>query len=154
MATKADLYKALSTKCGFEVVQETPSEKRIRLVGRLQKDRWPFFLPVLHKLMIQARNSDWTVDISKHYFLSEDRVRFGWRIIFESQDIQKSFEDITNTILSAPSPSRVEITSIDLPGHKPGVMRGGVNARGKGATGVFETNTGLAAIQRLSRGGQ
>src|SRR3972149_5020823 len=154
MATKADLYKALAAKCGFEVVQETPTEKRLRLVGRLHKDRWPFFLPVLHRLMTQARKGDWTVDISKNYFLFEDRVRFGWRFIFESQDLTKSLDDIILTIMSAPSPSRVEITSMTLPGHKPDVMRGGVNARGKGASGVFDTNTGQAAVQRLARGGQ
>jgi hypothetical protein len=76
----------------------------------------------------------WTVDISKKYINKHDQVRYAWRFIFQGENLKEHYAQICSIIRSAPQPSRVELQSIILPGHKPGDIRGGVNAKGKGSS--------------------
>jgi hypothetical protein len=155
--TKTALYGTLLQKCSLEAVNDNLTEKRLRVVFRLHKDRWSFFLPVLHRLLTQSDSpsTGWNLDVSKHYFLFDNKVRFGWRFIFEAADgIENHFAEIIGVIQSAPQPSRVEVSSMILPGYKAGQVRGGVNARGKGASSVLTPVTGAAAAARIRSGGQ
>lgn len=135
-ATRADVFAALAKKSGFEVLQESETPKQLRVMGRSHLDRWAFFLPIIHTLLTRTSRPEngWTCDISKQYFLSDGRVLYGWRFIFQSADLVTQYGDIIMAINSAPRPARVEVESQLLPGYKPGDVRGGVNAKGKGAS--------------------
>jgi len=138
-ATRADIYAALAKKSGFEVLQENESDRQLRIMGRSHLERWPFFLPIIHTILTRSGSgSSWTCDISKQYFLSDGRVLYGWRFIFQagksSRTLTEQYPDIISAINSAPRPARVELESQPLPGYKPGQIRGGVNEKGKGAS--------------------
>lgn len=157
MSDKANLYSVFLQKCGLEVVKDNLTERRLRGIFRLHKDRWNFFVPVLHRLLTKSDDpsTNWNLDASKHYFLSDGKVRFGWRLIFEAPDgIEQYLQEISTVVASAPSPARVEISSMILPGYKEGQTRGGVNARGKGSSSVLSPTAGAGAIARLRSGGQ
>ena len=136
MPVVTDVYAALTRKSGFEVLQGKESAGQLRFMGRSHIDRWNFFLLVIDKLLAASDNVniEWTVDISKQYMRRDGLVLYGWRFIFQAPAISKSYESIISTIVSAPSPSRIELQSQLLPGYKPGDIRGGVNERGKGAS--------------------
>lgn len=135
-ATRADIYAALATKSGFQVLQESETPTQLRILGRSHTDRWVFFLPIIHTLLTKVGQGGlgWSCDISKHYFLSDGRVLYGWRFIFQSSNLAAHYADIIMTINSAPRPARVEVDSQPLPGYKPGQIRGGVNEKGKGSS--------------------
>jgi hypothetical protein len=132
--TKIDVYAALVRKCGFDVVQEKETAKQLRIMGRIPVERWNFYVPVIHRILTASAKpvALWTCDISKQYLLRNDQVLYAWRLIFQADTLAAQYGDITKTILSAPSPSRVELQSQLLPGCKPGDVRGGFNAKGKG----------------------
>jgi len=136
MATSTDVCTVLTRKCGFEVISGKELPKQLRIMGRCHPDRWNFFLPVIHRLLTFSEDPSvgWTVDISKPYLLRNDRVLFAWRLIFQAQQIAEQYADIVDTITGAAGPTRVELSSQLLPGYKPGDIRGGVNAKGKGAS--------------------
>lgn len=132
----ANLYRALTVKTGFEVVRETPSERQLRVVGRLPKNQINFWLPVVAGLLEASDNPavGWTVDVSKQYRLAPDGLRYGWRLIFQARTrITEHYSEIIHTINKAPRPSRVELESIPLPGYRPGDSRPELTAGGKGA---------------------
>lgn len=146
--TRTDIYAALAKKCGFEVVQDNETPKQLRLIGRCHYERWPFLLPVVHALLTHSGQDTvaWTCDISKQYTLRDGKVLYGWRIIFQGDSLSRCYEQIVATINSAQRPARVELTSQPLPGYKPGQVRGGVNAKGKGSSSA---GTIPMALQRL-----
>lgn len=139
--TRADVYKALGQKANFIVKEETETAKQLRIIGRCLPEHWPFFQPVVHKLYTQAMREDslWSCDISQLFMLRASKLMKGWRLIFQmspssSHTIEHVYGEIASVIMSAPLPARVEVDTVLLPGHKRGQMRGGVNARGKGAS--------------------
>lgn len=139
--TRADVYAALMEKCGFTVVQEKETAAQLRIIGRSGPDRWNFFLPVIYTLLKASDKPEnlWTCDISKQFILAHDRVRYGWRLIFQAasrngvDNLLLCYENIALVIRSSPRPARVEVDRVLLPGYKAGDVRGGVNAKGKGA---------------------
>lgn len=135
-ATRADVYAALARKSGFEVLRENETPNQLRIMGRSLIDRWPFFSLVVFRLinLSQTPGNPWTCDISKQYLVSGERIRYSWRLIFQAPgELAAQYGAIARAILETPAPARAEVTSITLPGYKPGQVRGGVNAKGKGA---------------------
>lgn len=134
-ATRADVFAALAQKVGFEVVSEKETKSQLRIIGRCSPKSWPFLLPVIFVLEKKAKmdGSTWTVDISKKYLESNDRVLYSWRFIFQSQDVVAAYPVIVSTIKGAPLPGRVEVDEVLLPGYKIGDTHGGVNEKGKGS---------------------
>jgi len=149
--TRADIYAALAKKCAFEVVQDNETARQLRIVGRCHYERWPFLLPVVHTLLSHSVQDTvpWTCDISKQYTIRDGKVLYGWRIIFQGDALSRSYEQIVAVINSAQRSARVELESVLLPGYKPGQTRGGVNAKGKGASSAGSVPM---AIQRLGGG--
>lgn len=133
--TKANVYAALMQKCGFEVLEELESPVQLRIAGRSHVDRWAFFAPVVFQLIKASEKpgNPWTVDISKKYIVHGDKIRYTWRLIFQSPDLAKQYQSIAAAIMSSPQPARVELTRQLLPGYKEGDVRGGVNEKGKGS---------------------
>lgn len=145
--TKEYIYRALKDKALFEVVQQSENSNQLRLSGRCPPTSWNSWLLVIyHLLRTAAAGSPWSCDVSKHYILKGERVVYAWRLIFQAEHVSKYYQDIAGSIMQAPNASRVEVQEQLLPGHKPGVMRGGVNAKGKG------TSAGGSAPMILSRG--
>ena len=139
-ATRSDVYKALAQKANFLVKQETETPKQLRIVGRCLPEHWAFFMPVVFKLLEGSEREDlpWSCDVSRQYLLKSGKVVYGWRLIFQATSpdtkVEDTYKSICSTILSAPLPARVEVDTVLLPGHTRGKDRGGVNAKGKGAS--------------------
>lgn len=134
--TKNEVFGVMIRKTGFEVVTEKEGVNQLRFIGRCSPERFNFLLPVMHQLLTASARPDtrWTCDISKMYMLSNGRVLYGWRFIFQAERIAECYDEIVAIVQAAPRPSRVEVTSITLPGYKPGQVRGGVNSKGKGVS--------------------
>lgn len=134
--SKTDVYGVLMQKCAFEVLDEQEKPNQLRIMGRSQRDRWPFFLPVIRRLLMTSKKpgSPWTCDISKMYIEQNEKVFYTWRLIFQGTDLRTQYANIISTIRSAEQPARVELDRQLLPGYKEGDVRGGVNAKGKGAS--------------------
>lgn len=129
-----ELLDVLKQKAGFETLTHTCKTGQLRVTGRCHPDRWSFFLPVIYTLQRTAdKDGSWSCDISKQYFIRNDRIVYCWRLIFQSQNMTAEvYSYLANVVRGAPSPARVEVNEVLLPGHKPGDIRGGVNAKGKG----------------------
>lgn len=136
MATSVDVCAMLTRKGGLEVISHKDLPAQLRIMGRCHPDRWNFFLPVIHRLLTFSEDPaiGWTVDISKPYLLRNDRVLFAWRLIFQAPNIETQYASIVDIVAGSAGPTRVELTSQPLPGYKPGDVRGGVNAKGKGSS--------------------
>src|SRR6478609_7794847 len=127
------LLASLQQKAGFETLTHTLKPSQLRITGRCHPDRWGFFLPVIYTLQRTAeKDGAWSCDISKQYFIRNDRIVYCWRLIFQSADIEERFDYFSNVVRGAPNPNRVEVDEVLLPGYRPGDVRGGVNAKGKG----------------------
>lgn len=139
--SKKDVFIALAQKTAFEVVTEVETEKQLRISGRVHPSQWNFFVPVIYAL-IKAQNTPgnlWTCDISKQYIIHVNRILYSYRVIFQGEALAAQYASIVSTIRGAARPSRVEITEMLLPGSKPGDVRGGINAKGKGTAGADTT---------------
>lgn len=135
--TKEDVIAALSRKSGFEVVQHKEGPGQLWLMGRSHPDRWGFFSLLINELLVVSDEQPevpWTCDISKKYLRRGGQLVFGWRLIFQAKRVQEQYSSIVAVIQRAPRPEAVELQSQLLPGYKPGDVRGGVNARGKGSS--------------------
>ncbi len=129
----ADLLDVLQQKAGFTTLTHTPKASQLRITGRCHPDRWGFFLPVIYTLQRTAlKDAHWSCDISKQYFIRNDRLVYTWRLIFQSEGLEEKYAYIANVVRGAPNPSRVEVEEVLLPGYKVGDVRGGVNDKGKG----------------------
>lgn len=134
-----DLQAALNKKSGFEVVDHSESEGRLRLMGRQPKDRLGVnlnnWLLVVRSLLRRSPAAPWKVDISKEYFLRGEQVLYGWRLLFQGEDIASHYEDIFAAIMNAEHTSRGELTEFPLPG-------GDIYQRGKNISSVREGGGG------------
>lgn len=157
---RIELYKLLKQKAGLEVVNEAVSEQKLRLICRLGKDRFNFWVLVIVRLLRASGNQaiPWTCDISKQYVLTTDgsAVLYGWRVIFQCTEgnIEQYLPSIMEEIAKAPRPASVEVTEMPLPGYAPGQTRSTLSPRGKGASSVLNPVVGQIAVARLNRGGQ
>jgi hypothetical protein len=88
------------------------------------------------------------VDISKQYFLRNERVLFGWRLIFQGEGVAEHLPKICEAVSNAPRAKAV-VEEQPLAG-----ARGDRNAPrgGKGAQGVLGAVVGPMAIaQQMGR---
>lgn len=160
-----ELYKLLKQRAGLEVVSETvdPELKKLRLICRLGKDRFNFWVLVMARLLRASRTEGvpWTCDISKLYVLTDDGsgVRYAWRVIFQTksgdlQGIEEHLPSIMEEVAKAPRPASVDVTEMPLPGYRAGQSRTTISPRGKGASSVLSPVVGPLAVARLNQGGQ
>lgn len=143
MATPLEVFCALlKSKSGFEVIEMTEEPSRLRLMGRVPVDKLSVnmnnWLLVVRDLLRGSQNQTvWKADISKSYFLrgpaGEEKVIYGWRVIFQGADIATHYSDMTLVVRAAPQTSAAELTEYPLPGASPD--RNSPN-RGKGAGSV------------------
>lgn len=142
----------MGSKAGFEVVSETPNPGQLRVVGRVPNARMSAWLLVINKLLSAADSAPWNVDISKQYFNRNGKTLYGWRLIFQGENIAESYDSIAAIVKSTPA-AKSELTEVTL--HAGG-QRNSLN-RGKGAqlteSGGRGASVGPLAIARARMGG-
>jgi hypothetical protein len=130
----ADLYEALRMKAGIVPAEQTKGTNQLKLLCRLQSDRLPNWKVVMHRLKKAELDADWSVDISKVFFLKNNSPHGmlvqGWRIIIKSVNLDASLADVARHVRNAPN-ARVELEEVALPGG--GQHRNINTAGGKGA---------------------
>lgn len=153
--TSLDVFTSILARSGFEVVSESSIDKQLRLVGRVDKEKFNVWLASINNLLKTSSKPGcpWSIDISKQYLLVQNSVRFAWRIIIQAEDIEASLEAIITSLSALPKHSAVELDSYLLPGYVDGQERGGQSATGKGATGILSAITGPRAADRRRAGG-
>lgn len=110
-----ELYAALRQK-GIEILEVDEKPKQLRLIGRLHKnygDQWKL---VMHRLLTAEATTPWKADVSKKYFLRGGKVFYGWRLVFQAENLVQFYDNITKVIQTTPLPSRVTVEEIPLQG--------------------------------------
>lgn len=114
MSAKEQLVTILSSKVGFEVINDHDSPKQIRLFGRVRQPRMPGWLNVIRDLLLAAENNPWSIDISRQYFLRGKKLFFGWRVILQGQDIAQHVTQVCKVIRAADVTTGKELDEVPL----------------------------------------
>lgn len=130
MSTPDQLLQALNRRFGFETVTQNVGTKQIRVVGRVSPDYKRNWLVGIQHLLTQEQSSPWSVDISRQYFLRNGVVVWGWRLIFQHEDLEAMCTDVIATVSNAPR-ARFEVEEQALPGVSG--QRHTMTSKGKGA---------------------
>jgi hypothetical protein len=135
-----DLVRTLKMRGGYEVVRNNSGANQVRLIGRVPSQLVKGWLIIVQQLLVRNEQAPWSADISKQYFLQAGRVMFGWRLIFQGEDIKQHFVDIITTITNSPRP-RATVEEQPLAGasasrnrQTPGSLKGAAPA-GKAVVG-------------------
>lgn len=105
------LYAALNQKAGFEKVGDTLGENQLRVIGRVPQVNVPTYREVMRYLNIASMDAEWNVDTSKQYFVRETekgqyKDLYGWRLIFQAEDIIQYIPQIIEVVTSVPTQRR------------------------------------------------
>ena len=128
------LFSTICGRFGMQIVSQSVTQAQIRLVLRINPQQTRNWLVAGQHLLRVSRRSEWTYDLSRHYFLrgGDDGVMvWAWRVIFQHQDIASQIPSIIAAMNSAPR-ARFEIEEQQLPGVTG--QRRTMNERGKGAS--------------------
>jgi hypothetical protein len=129
----SELCAALQAKSGATVVpgSETITPTQVRFNVRVQPGndarRW---LKLTKNILILARTARWTTDISRQYFLDPtDEVRWGWRLIFQGQELESSLALLAQSVRSYAIQASQQLEEVPLHGSPN-------RSRGAGLTGT------------------
>lgn len=145
-ATQA-LITALTNRFGFETRQQDSRPNQLRLLGRVPQAHarnWTIFRQ--HMLEVSMKRS-WSYDGSRQDLLRGGALVWGWRLIFQHEDIEAQVPDIIGVIQSCPR-AKFEVEEQALPGVQG--QRRTMNARGKGAS--FSGSVPLIVQQKAGQG--
>jgi hypothetical protein len=147
-----DLLHKLQVRGGFETVNNTGTNTQLRILGRVPKDAMNGWLIVVQRFLAASEKADWTVDVSKQYFLKNEKVVFGWRLIFQGDTVWDQIDELGKIVTNAPRP-RAVVDEQPLSGANPN--RNVPSATGKGAQGVLKAAVGPVAVAqaRAMQGG-
>jgi hypothetical protein len=136
------LKQSLHLKAGFEVVQQNVTDKQIRLVGRVPRDKTGQWLLVVERLLLREQEPDcaWNLDISKQYFLRGNRLLYGWRVILQAPSVAEHVDELVNIAKTTPMVQR-QLEEVALVGGTDYSQLKG----GKGAQSLFKAVVGPAA---------
>jgi len=79
----------LTSRYGFQVVTQSVSTSQIRVVGRVHPNHRRNWIVGMQHLLLQASRSPWNVDVSRQYFLRGELMVWGWRLIFQHEDVEQ-----------------------------------------------------------------
>lgn len=135
MSAASVLYAALHEKVGAEVLNESLKGKQLNFMLRIKKGQsTTLWLAVIERLLTLADaqkangNPEWTLDISKQYFMRPD-LKYGWRVILQSTKLDELFEPLAQEVLASKTQAQVaEIQEVPLHGNP--------NRRSGGLTGT------------------
>lgn len=138
-----DLLHRLQVRGGFEAVNHSTKNTQLRILGRVPPQSMDGWLIIVQRLLMASGKSNWTVDISKPYFLKNGKVVYGWRLIFQGEEIWNQLDDIAQLIFNSPRPKKI-LDEQPLPGVSGD--RNVPSASGKGAQGVLRAAVGPVAV--------
>jgi len=124
------LLSALHSRFGFEMRTHDVRGNQIRFLGKVPPEFSRNWIVGIRHLLMKSLSSPWNLDVSRQYFLRGEQMVWGWRLIFQHDDINSHIADIITTISAAPR-AKFEVTEQRLPGVKG--QRRVMNAKGKGA---------------------
>lgn len=100
--SKDQLYDALTSIGGLEVINDTSTETQLRVTGRVSKARVGAWLAVLKHLIAVADNTEaFSLDASKQYFIRGGQLRYGWRLIIQSKQLASAVNQLTLAVRRA-----------------------------------------------------
>lgn len=144
--TVDELVQIFRTRSGFEVVDHSATPKQVRLFGRVGKGAMKQWLLIVHRLLTLKDSADWSVDISKQYFLRSGQVMFGWRLIIQAEVVEDHLADVVQGVLGAP---KLQAVVSEQPLVGTSIHRNTLSPGGKGAQSVISAVVGPAAIGRV-----
>jgi hypothetical protein len=125
------LLNALHSRFGYEMRTHDVRPNQIRFLGKVPPEYSRNWVVGMRHLLLKSMASTWNFDLSRQYFLRGEQMVWGWRLIFQHEDIGSQVGDIITSINAAPR-ARFEVTEQRLPGVKG--QRRTMNAKGKGAS--------------------
>ena len=147
----APLYRILSERGGYEVVNESMRDDYLRLAGRVKPlSRMPEWMAVLRALYHAGEAAEgWNIDESKQYFDRNGEWRYAWRLIFQGEELVSHLDEIVEVVRNAPPPKEAPNTAtgtglvweFPLVGASPTRNNPDV-ARGKGAQSSLRSVVG------------
>jgi hypothetical protein len=125
------LLNALSNRFGFEMRTNDVRPNQIRFLGKIPPEFSRNWIVGIRHLLVKSLTSPWNLDVSRQYFLRGEQLVWGWRLIFQHDDIDSQIADVITAIGAAPR-AKFEVVEQRLPGVKG--PRRTMNDRGKGAS--------------------
>jgi hypothetical protein len=129
---------------GFETVSKNVTAKQMRLLGRVPQANMSNWLVAMDYLLAKGETAAWTLDISKQYFRRNGRLLFAWRIILQSDDVAKYYDDLGEAVRNSPK-ARATVETYTL--HGAGPNRNSMRD-GKGVQGALNAVVGAQAVRR------
>lgn len=112
------LLTAFRSKAGFECTEHEIKPSQIRLIGRVPNAALRTWHQVVPRIL-KAHKPDWSVDISKAYFLKPD-YRYAWRVLIGGRDLPGAVNALMNIIEGLDGQRTVtELTEFPLVGYDP-----------------------------------
>lgn len=112
-----ELSDLLLKKAGFETLEVGRKQpNQIRVMGRVHKGVMGKWKEAIHRLLAAQEGARWKVDISKQYFLRSGSVFYGWRLLFQGEDMESLLPEVYTVISDTPV---VELTEVPLVGASP-----------------------------------
>jgi hypothetical protein len=106
------------------------------------------WLKVMEQLLTAMDTHDWNVDLSKQYFMRGEKLLYGWRVIFQGEEVAQHLDEIAKIVMSAPLAQK-QLDEVPL-GASPD--RNALRA-GKGAQPLNKAVVGPLALKTLPTGG-
>lgn len=141
------LYGILGRRYHFEAVNQSVATGQIRFMGRVADTAVADWLVAVHRMLQAEKTHDWGIDISRKYFLRNDKLFYGWRVIFKAENLPDALAELITVADQAPK----AVTTVEeglLVGS--GSHRRGINARGRGAQNPLTAVTGATALAKLA----
>ena len=138
------LFTALEKNVhGLVVRAHRVTKQKLIIKARVPQESMNQWLIVMNNLLVVEKTSEWTADISKHYFNNEaDKLMYSWRIIFQVRKPDKdSIEAYLHEVISTVSGSALARQEVNEASILAGPDRNSL-VRGKGAQGVLGARVG------------
>lgn len=149
------ILQAMKVKAGFQALDVNEGKGRLRILGRVPQSQTTRntlnWLIVAYRLL-KASNQVYKVDVSKQYFIKNDRIVFAWRLVFEGNDLEKYYEFITNVVKESPQTATFDLSE-EVPLHGVAADRNNTAGGKRGASSVFRGVVGPEALAAKNRGG-
>lgn len=104
------------TKVGLETLDVEEKPNQLRLICRLNRNFGEHWKLAMYQLLTKEQTAPWKVDISKKYFLRGNQVFYGWRLLFQVEEVSKHYDAIIRMIQSTPPPSNIHVEEGPLVG--------------------------------------
>ena len=124
---RSELRAVLRRLSGFEVIDESETDRQLRITGRVSEADAKRWIQLVKHLLVRSTQCSWSADISRMYFTkpTEDgpKLLFSWRVIVRADDnvqpdkefglsvmdlVARSLEDIVLELVPRPAPGPMQ----------------------------------------------